>query len=155
MKQYEITFIIDPVLPGDEIKTAGKAYETLLQNTFEQMFTAASPGDIRETIMARTATFGRERGEPCLCSLLAWDAAKFTPLVQKIKVPVLNLQTTTIDENGVRRPLHEGEISRWGEQIQRSLTHAELIGLTGIGHFPMLDEPQQTNRLLSRFISSL
>ena len=32
MKQYEITFIIDPVLPGDEIKTAGKAYETLLQN---------------------------------------------------------------------------------------------------------------------------
>jgi len=32
MKQYEITFIIDPVLPGDEIKTAGKAYEKLLQN---------------------------------------------------------------------------------------------------------------------------
>lgn len=32
MKQYEITFIIDPVLPGDEIKTAGKAYEKLIQN---------------------------------------------------------------------------------------------------------------------------
>ncbi len=32
MKQYEITFIIDPVLPGDEIKTAGKAYEKLLEN---------------------------------------------------------------------------------------------------------------------------
>jgi small subunit ribosomal protein S6 len=32
MKQYEITFIIDPVLPGDEIKTVGKAYEELIQN---------------------------------------------------------------------------------------------------------------------------
>ncbi|MGA0233004.1 MAG: 30S ribosomal protein S6, partial [Saprospiraceae bacterium] len=32
MKQYEITFIIDPVLPGDEIKTAAKAYEKLLEN---------------------------------------------------------------------------------------------------------------------------
>lgn len=32
MKQYEITFIIDPVLPGDEIKTAGKAYEKFLQD---------------------------------------------------------------------------------------------------------------------------
>lgn len=32
MKQYEITFIIDPVLPGDEIKTAGKAYEELIAN---------------------------------------------------------------------------------------------------------------------------
>ena len=32
MKQYEITFIIDPVLPGDEIKAAGKAYEKLLEN---------------------------------------------------------------------------------------------------------------------------
>lgn len=32
MKQYEITFIIDPVLPGDEIQTAGEAYEKLLEN---------------------------------------------------------------------------------------------------------------------------
>ncbi len=31
MRQYEITFIIDPVLPGDEVKTAAKAYEKLLQ----------------------------------------------------------------------------------------------------------------------------
>ena len=32
MNQYEITFIIDPVLPGDEIQTAANAYETLLTN---------------------------------------------------------------------------------------------------------------------------
>jgi len=32
MNQYEITFIIDPVLPGDEIQTAAKAYESLLTN---------------------------------------------------------------------------------------------------------------------------
>ncbi|MBT8190467.1 MAG: 30S ribosomal protein S6 [Saprospiraceae bacterium] len=32
MRQYEITFIIDPVLPGDEIQTVGKAYEKLLTN---------------------------------------------------------------------------------------------------------------------------
>ena len=32
MNQYEITFIIDPVLPGDEMQTAAKAYETLLTN---------------------------------------------------------------------------------------------------------------------------
>jgi len=31
MRQYEITFIIDPVLPGDEVNTAAKAYEKLLQ----------------------------------------------------------------------------------------------------------------------------
>ena len=30
MRQYEITFIIDPVLPGDEVKAAAKAYEKLL-----------------------------------------------------------------------------------------------------------------------------
>ncbi|NNE26241.1 MAG: 30S ribosomal protein S6 [Saprospiraceae bacterium] len=32
MKQYEITFIIDPVLPGDEIQTVAKAYEKLVEN---------------------------------------------------------------------------------------------------------------------------
>jgi len=31
MRQYEITFIIDPVLPGDEIQTAAKAYEKFLE----------------------------------------------------------------------------------------------------------------------------
>jgi len=30
MRQYEITFIIDPVLPGDEAQTAAKAYEKLI-----------------------------------------------------------------------------------------------------------------------------
>ena len=32
MNQYEITFIIDPVLPGDEIQTVAKAYEKLVEN---------------------------------------------------------------------------------------------------------------------------
>jgi len=32
MKQYEITFIIDPVLPGDELSKAAKAYEKLLKD---------------------------------------------------------------------------------------------------------------------------
>jgi len=30
MNQYEVNFIIDPVLSGDEIKTTAKTYETLL-----------------------------------------------------------------------------------------------------------------------------
>jgi len=32
MNQYEITFIIDPVLPGDEINKAAAAYEKLLKD---------------------------------------------------------------------------------------------------------------------------
>ena len=32
MKQYEITFIVDPVLSGDEISTTAKAYGDLLKN---------------------------------------------------------------------------------------------------------------------------
>ena len=31
MRQYEITFIIDPVLPGDEANKAAKSYESLLK----------------------------------------------------------------------------------------------------------------------------
>lgn len=31
MRQYEITFVIDPVLPGDEVNVAAKAYEKLLK----------------------------------------------------------------------------------------------------------------------------
>jgi small subunit ribosomal protein S6 len=32
MKQYEVTFIVDPVLSGDEIKATAKMYEEMLQN---------------------------------------------------------------------------------------------------------------------------
>jgi small subunit ribosomal protein S6 len=32
MKNYEVTFIVDPVLSGDEIKTAAQMYEDLLKN---------------------------------------------------------------------------------------------------------------------------
>lgn len=32
MKNYEVTFIVDPVLSGDEIKSAAQTYEDLLKN---------------------------------------------------------------------------------------------------------------------------
>ena len=32
MKQYEITFIVDPVLSGDEISATAKAYGDLIKN---------------------------------------------------------------------------------------------------------------------------
>lgn len=32
MQNYEVTFIVDPVLSGDEIKSTAKAYEDLLKN---------------------------------------------------------------------------------------------------------------------------
>jgi len=32
MIQYEVTFIVDPVLSGDEIKSTAKAYEDLLKD---------------------------------------------------------------------------------------------------------------------------
>ncbi len=33
MKQYEVTFIVDPVLSGDEIKSTAKTYEDLLKDS--------------------------------------------------------------------------------------------------------------------------
>ena len=32
MKHYEVTFIVDPVLSGDEIKSTAKTYEDMLKN---------------------------------------------------------------------------------------------------------------------------
>lgn len=32
MKQYEVTFIVDPVLSGDEIKATAQAYQDMLTN---------------------------------------------------------------------------------------------------------------------------
>ena len=33
MRQYEVTFIVDPVLSGDEIKSTAKAYEDFLKDS--------------------------------------------------------------------------------------------------------------------------
>jgi ribosomal protein S6 len=32
MKHYEVTFIVDPVLSGDEIKATEQVYETMLKD---------------------------------------------------------------------------------------------------------------------------
>jgi len=37
MIQYEVTFIVDPVLSGDEIKTTAKSYEDLLKDSGANM----------------------------------------------------------------------------------------------------------------------
>ena len=39
MKQYEVTFIVDPVLSGDEIKATAQTYTDLFTKTSQLHFT--------------------------------------------------------------------------------------------------------------------
>ena len=69
-----------------------------------------------------------------------------------IKVPLLVIQSTTMGANNRRAAIQPGETSPWLDLVRRCAPAARIEILTGLGHFPHLEAPDQVNKLLTGFI---
>jgi pimeloyl-ACP methyl ester carboxylesterase len=73
------------------------------------------------------------------------------PALAAVRVPVLVIQTTTRNAQGVRGPLEPGQSSPYLELLKRKLEEVSIEMLPGLGHFPQLEAPDRVNRLIEEF----
>jgi pimeloyl-ACP methyl ester carboxylesterase len=69
--------------------------------------------------------------------------------------PLLVLQTTRINEKRERATMRPGQITPYLDFIRASVPDARIEVLADVGHFPQLDAPAETNRVLERFLATL
>jgi pimeloyl-ACP methyl ester carboxylesterase len=65
------------------------------------------------------------------------------------------LQTTFSNEKRERKSLNRGQTTPYLEMVRAKLPAARIEVIPGIGHFPQLDAPAQTNALLADFAASV
>jgi pimeloyl-ACP methyl ester carboxylesterase len=75
-------------------------------------------------------------------AMAAWDRDNFVAAVDRLICPVTILQSTSLDENEVRRPATTHPSSLWLD-VLRARVHGAVINLVpNTGHFMMLERPQ-------------
>ena len=84
-----------------------------------------------------------------------WEAHALSAAVAQLDVPLLAIQSTYHDDKTPRYSLSAGESSPYIDLLLNAKPEAEIVVLEGVGHFSMLEAPNQVNEQIERFASKI
>jgi pimeloyl-ACP methyl ester carboxylesterase len=142
--------LIDGSFQGSRPPVAIEDYPAFARAMFEGMF--FTPSELGKTIVERAARLPASVGAALFPRMARWDAENMERALAAVKVPLLVIQSTYLDAERKRVAIKEGETTPWLEMVRRHAPQAQIELVTGVGHFPQLEAPEQVNELLSGLI---
>ena len=128
---------------------AGDGYLRFMRSFFGAMF-VADPA-IATLIFERGISLPAPNGRALITNLAGWDAGEVEAALDCVAVPVLAIQTTTMDTARQRISLQPGQSSPWLDLIRAHVPRAETVTLFGSGHFPQIERSDEVNALIAGF----
>lgn len=133
------------------IEAAG--FPAFVEAVFKQMF--LRPSDDATRIVARAKRLTAAFGTALFSRMLHWDAASLEAALDAVRVPLMIIQSTTMNPDHKRVPLMAGQETPWLDLVRRHVPSARIEVVTGVGHFSQLEAPDQLNALLADFSASI
>lgn len=119
----------------------------------ESMFLGNGASPDRERIVERARRVPEIVAERYWESILRWDAGSMEGALRDLKVPLLVLQSTYLDAEYRHLPADPRMTTPWLEVIGRLVPTVRIQIIGGVGHHPMLDDPDAVNRCISTFLA--
>lgn len=132
-----------------KIKAMG--VEAFLEYSFAQMFIPTSSPALRDRIVTRAKCWDPRLTAMLLIDTIRWDARNTTKSLTDVKIPVMMLQSSHVDETFARRSLLPGMSTPWTELVTRLIPRAKLLIIEGAGHFPHIEAAPAVNAGIERF----
>jgi pimeloyl-ACP methyl ester carboxylesterase len=136
-------------------RIAAGEYRALVRGMFEQMFTERSAPATVAAGLERAMALPEDVGKAVLLSLVRYDIEHLDAVLGSMSKPLLVLQTTYSNEKRERKSLSPGQTTPYLDFVRARVRAARIEVIPGIGHFPQLDAPEETNRVLASFVASL
>ena len=138
-----------------EARFAAGEYRALVRGLFQQMFTPRSDARTVAAVIERALALPEDVGQALLLSLVRYDVDRLDSALERMAKPLLVLQTTTVNEKRERVSMRPGQTTPYLDFIRAKVPDARVEVLPGIGHFPQLDAPAETNRAIESFVATL
>ncbi len=132
-------------------RLAGDGYRIFVREFFESMFFPASDPVVVTAICDRAMRLPAAVGRALMTDLAGWDAGEVEAALDAIAVPLLAIQSTTMDTTLKRVPLAPGQSSPWTDLIRAHVPGATVAILTGPGHFPQIELADEVTALIAGF----
>lgn len=134
---------------ADRLK--GDGYRRFVRAFFESMFFPSSDPAVAGAICDRAMRLPTAVGRALMTDLAGWDAGEVEAALDAVSVPLLAIQSTTMDATLKRVPLAPGQSSPWVDLIRAHVPSAGVAILTGPGHFPQIELADEVTALIAGF----
>lgn len=138
---------------GRALETAG--YASFIRAAFEQMFHPSYDKDKARAIIDRAIARDPDIAGPLFADIGRYDAENLDRVVAGLKVPLMAIQTTYTDSAGNRVSMRAGQSTPYLEFLRRSKPDVRIEIIPDTGHFPQLEKPTETNRIIESFLKGL
>jgi len=126
-------------------------YSQMMQTNFSAMFSANTDAALRDRLVARACALPEPVGRQLWGEMVAYDAARMHDTYPRINVPLLVLQSSTVEIGGRRRSLRAGETETpFLNTLTRQVPHAQVVLAPQLGHFIQLDAPELVNESIRK-----
>lgn len=129
----------------------GDGYRRFVREFFESMFFASSDPAVARAICDRAMRLPAEVGRTLMTDLAGWDAGEVEGALGMVAVPLLAIQSTTMDAALKRVSLTPGGSSPWVDLIRTQVPGAAVAILSGTGHFPQIELADEVTALIAGF----
>jgi pimeloyl-ACP methyl ester carboxylesterase len=146
--------------PRDAVETARNAiekmgYPSYARSLFANTFFGDYDVSLKNRIIERALRMNPEFAISLRSNFAGWDAAKMETALSDLKVPLLLIQSTGLNESLERFSLKKGDTTPYLDLVRRLVPTARIEVLPGHGHFIMLEAPDVTSKLIASFAAQL
>ena len=110
--------------------------------TFATMMLDSLGRDQKHDLVTRAAQYPTEVLLAYYHAMAAWDRDHFGSAIDHLTCPVTILQSTSLDEHEVRRPVAAYPSSLWLDAFRARIPKATIKLVPDTGHFLMLEQPR-------------
>ena len=129
-------------------------YQAFARAAFGQMFGADYDKAKAEAITRRGVEQPAEIAGPLFVDIGRYDADNMDRLLAGVCMPMLAIQTTQTKPDGKRLSLSQGETTPYLDMLRAKVKGVSIEIIPGIGHFPQLERPRETNAIMAAFLKS-
>jgi pimeloyl-ACP methyl ester carboxylesterase len=140
------------VLP-DVFATPG-GYADLVRRWFAEMFTAKSNATVVAAVAERAGRLPPAIGERLVTDMARYDVGRLATSLAGLCVPVMAIQTTYSNEKRERQVMRKDQTTPYLEMLRARVPSVRTEIIPDTGHFPQIDEVEQTNTLIDSFLAS-
>jgi len=130
----------------------GAGYASFLREFFAAMFVPSSEPRLQRAVLERALRLPPNVGRRLLVDIVQWDAGEMEAALSRVSVPLLTIQTTTLNVEGDRVSLAADSESAWLDLVRGHQPDVEIATLTGAGHFPHIENAEKVTELIGNFL---
>lgn len=131
---------------------AGDRYRPFVRRFFESMFVPTSDPALAHRIVERALLLPGTAGRALLVDTARWDASSAAAALDSVRVPLLAIQSTTMNGAHERVSLAPGMASPWLDLVGAHVPSGRIVILPGTGHFAQIERAAEVTEVITQFI---